>query len=139
MLQQQQKKWKTILSSWMTEKQWEQIAFLPKFSKHSKKHSHNFSLNLIFSIRTSPDACKITKVIPLHKNDNYLECNDYRPISLWSDIWKIIEKRLHKKLYSFLEHNKCICSLQFGFRPIHSTNHALISITEEIKIALDKK
>ena len=31
-----------------------------------------------------------------------------------------------------------IYNLQFGFRPIHSTNLALISITEQIKTSLDK-
>ena len=31
----------------------------------------------------------------------------------------------------------CLYPLQFGFRPKHSTNHALISITEEIRQALD--
>ena len=93
---------------------------------------------MIFSTGTFPDACKIAKVIPLHKRDINLECNNYLPISLLSNIGKIIEKLLHKRLYSFLEHSKCIYNLQFGFRPIHSTNLALISITEQIKTSLDK-
>ena len=93
---------------------------------------------MIFFTGTFPDACKIAKVISLHKKDSTLECNNYRPISLLSNIGKIIEKLLHERLYSFLEHNKCIYNLQFGFRPIHSTNHALISITEQIKTSLDK-
>ena len=93
---------------------------------------------MIFFTGTFPDACKIAKVISLHKKDSNLECNNYRPISLLSNIGKIIEKLFHERLYSFLEHNKCIYNLQFGFRPIHSTNHALISITEQIKTSLDK-
>ena len=40
-------------------------------------------------------------------------------------------------LYKFLEAQKCIYNLQFGFREKHSTNHALISITEKIREALD--
>ena len=51
---------------------------------------------------------------------------------------KIIEKLLHERLYSFLDENDCIYNLQFGFRPLHSTNHALITITEQIKQSLDK-
>ena len=31
----------------------------------------------------------------------------------------------------------CIYELQFGFRAKHSTNHALISLTEKIREALD--
>ena len=94
--------------------------------------------NLVFSTVTFPDACKIAKVIPLHKKDSNLECNNYRPISLLSNIGKIIEKLLHERLYSFLEQNNCIYDLQFGFRVLHSTNHALISISEQIKSSLDK-
>ena len=38
-----------------------------------------------------------------------------------------------------MEHLNCIYSLQFGFRKNHSTNHALIEITETIRQALDNK
>ena len=44
----------------------------------------------------------------------------------------MIEKLIHKRLYSFLHQNDCLFTYQFGFRNHHSTNHALISITEEI-------
>ena len=44
--------------------------------------------NLIFSTGTFPDACKIAKVIPLRKKDSNLGCNNYRPVSLLSDIVK---------------------------------------------------
>ena len=36
-------------------------------------------------------------------------------------------------MYGFLDQNKLIYKRQFGFRANHSTNHALISITESIK------
>ena len=38
-----------------------------------------------------------------------------------------------------MEDLQCIYSLQFGFREKHLTNHALIDITETIRIALDNK
>ena len=41
------------------------------------------------------------------------------------------------RFYKFLNDFECIYPRQFGFRPKHSTNHALISITEEIRQALD--
>ena len=40
-------------------------------------------------------------------------------------------------MYKFLESNKLIYTRQFGFRANHSTNHALISMTESIKSFLD--
>ena len=60
------------------------------------------------------------------------------PNSVLSNIGKIIEELLQKRLYSSLGHNKCIYILQFGFTPIHSTNHELISINEQIKTFVDK-
>ena len=45
---------------------------------------------------------------------------------------------MFNRLYCFLEANKCIYNLQFGFRSKHSTNHALIEITEKIRNPLDK-
>ena len=44
---------------------------------------------------------------------------------------------MFSRLYKFLETFNCIYKLQFGFRGKHSTNHALISITEQIREALD--
>ena len=65
-------------------------------------------------------------------------CN-YRPISLLSNLNKILEKIVHTRVYSFLEEFNCLYSYQFGFRKKHSTNHALIEITETIRQALDNK
>ena len=44
---------------------------------------------------------------------------------------------MFNRIYNFLEKYKCIYKLQFGFRSKHSTNHALIEITESIRKALD--
>ena len=41
------------------------------------------------------------------------------------------------RVYDCLENFKCIYELQFGFQSKHSTNHALIEITESIRKALD--
>ena len=59
------------------------------------------------------------------------------PISLLTNINKIIEKLMHKRLYSFLCKYNSIYINQLGFRKHHSTSHALIGITEHICHALD--
>ena len=56
-----------------------------------------------------------------------------------SNLNKILEKLVHTRVYKFLEQFHCLYSLQFGFRQKHSTNHALIDITESIRLALDNK
>ena len=64
--------------------------------------------------------------------------SNYRPISLLSNLKKIFETLISKQVDSFLESNNIIYDLQFGFRRNHSTSHALISITEQIKQSLDR-
>ena len=44
---------------------------------------------------------------------------------------------MFSRVYNFIDKYKCIYDLQFGFREKHSTNHALINITETIRSALD--
>ena len=54
-----------------------------------------------------------------------------------SNFSKIIEKLVHRQLYEFLEFNNYLYTNQFGFCNLHSTNHALITITEKIRKAID--
>ena len=44
---------------------------------------------------------------------------------------------MYSRLSKFVDKFDCLYKRQFGFRNAHSTNHALISITEEIRKALD--
>ena len=95
-------------------------------------------INLSFQSGKYIEALKYSKVIPIYKQKgDKLLCNNYRPISLLSNINKIIEKLMHKRLYSFLSLNKCIYDLQFGFRSKHSTNHALIDLSQDVRESLD--
>ena len=84
-----------------------------------------------------PYVLKTAKVVPVFKKDSKLNYSNYRPISLLSNIEKILEKLMHKILYTFLNNNNIIYNLQFGFRQQYSTSHALINITEIIRKALD--
>ena len=45
---------------------------------------------------------------------------------------------MHILLTNFLRKNKVLFSYQFGFQKNYSTNHALVSLTEMIRNALDK-
>ena len=95
-------------------------------------------INMSFATGVYPDKLKIAKVIPIFKNKgDQLIVSNYRPISLLSNINKIFEKLVYSRMYSFLNLHNCIFELQFGFRAKHSTNHALFSLTEMIREALD--
>ena len=96
-------------------------------------------INLSFSTGIHPDKLKIAQVMPVFKKGSRLETCNYRPISLLSNINKIFEKVMYSRVYNYINKSDCFYPLQFGFRGKHSTNHALISIVDEINEALDKK
>ena len=83
-----------------------------------------------------PSVLKTAKVVPVFKKDSKLDYNNNRPISLLSNIEKILKKLMYKRLYTFFSNNDIIDNLQFGFRQQYFTSHALINITENIRKAL---
>ena len=85
-----------------------------------------------------PNILKIAGVIPIHKKGEKVDCNNYRPISLLSNVSKIFEKSMHIRLISFLKKIKLLFCHQFGFRNGYSVNHALTILTELIRKALDE-
>ena len=96
-----------------------------------------YIINMSLLTGEYPDLLKVVKVIPIHKGGSTQEVNNYRPISLLSIFDKIIEKLMHKKLYTFLESNNILFCNQFGFRKNNSTIYALAQITEMIKVSID--
>ena len=84
-----------------------------------------------------PSVIKTAKVVPVFKKDSKLDYSNYHPVSLLSNIEKILEKLMYKRLYTFLNNSNIIYNLQFGFRQQYSTSHALINITKNIRKGLD--
>ena len=76
-------------------------------------------VNLSFATGIFPNSLKIAKITPIYKNKgSKLSHENYRPISLLSNIHKIFEKLMYKRVYSFLSLYNCIYELQFGFQLI---------------------
>ena len=87
-----------------------------------------------------PHDKKLVQVIALLKKKGARHGrNNYRPISPLSIFDKIFEKKLSKRLISFLERNKISYCHQYGFRKFYSTLLALIEVTGLIKRFLDEK
>ena len=79
-------------------------------------------INFSFGKGIFPFSLKLASVIPVLKRGNSLECNNYRPISLTSNISKVMVNLIHQRLYMFLETNKILYKNHFGFRNKHSAN-----------------
>ena len=113
------------------------ILFLLK-NEISKQLAYLF--NLSFTTGVFPFVFKTAKVVPVFKKDSKFDYSNYRQISLFSDIEKILEKHMYERLIIriiFLNKNNVIYNLQFGFRQQYSASHALINITENIRKVLD--
>ena len=76
-------------------------------------------------------------MIPIFKNGDNQDISNYRPISILSFFSKIFEKTMYNHLINFIDKNKILYKYQFGFRKLHSKNHAIISLVEKVNNALD--
>ena len=100
--------------------------------------------NLSISKGVYPDLFKIAKVIPLFKKGDPSLVSNYRPISILPIFSKLLEKVVHKRLFSFLSTGASIGSgsvlsdHQYGFRPKLSTACALVDVTEFVRVNIDK-
>ena len=124
---------------WKPTNQQAPIAYVPtqilKISNQIICKPLTYLINLSFSNGIFPDLLKTSNVIPVFKRGENQDYNNYRPISLISNLRK---KIVHPRLYSYPEKNSLLFEQQYGFRNKLSTNHALIDITSKIQTACDK-
>jgi Reverse transcriptase (RNA-dependent DNA polymerase)/Endonuclease-reverse transcriptase len=86
-----------------------------------------------------PVKWKMAKIVPVAKpGKKHDEPNNYRPISLPSNIGKIFERLLLDRLNDFESTNKIFIDQQFGFRFEHSTTQQILRITECAQINFNK-
>ena len=85
-----------------------------------------------------PDPWKHSLVFPIHKSGDPSDPSNFRPISIVPVFAKIVERAVHQQLYSYLSQNHLLSPTQHGFRRGHSTETALISITDQILSANDR-
>lgn len=86
-----------------------------------------------------PDALKLAKVIAIHKGDSVLSVANYRPISLLPIFSKIMERLIYNQFIEFINEQKILSELQFGFQKNKSTEQAITSIVSNITNSLSKK
>lgn len=95
-------------------------------------------INLSIENSIWPDALKSAEIIPIYKSGDRTKITNYRPISLISNIAKIFEKIVYKRLYNFLIECNILSENQFGFVKKKGTKDALNKIAEIIYNKLDK-
>ncbi|XP_072530520.1 uncharacterized protein, partial [Salminus brasiliensis] len=94
-------------------------------------------INSSLSSGQVPSAFKSARVVPILKKPTLdsLDIGNYRPISLLSLLSKILERSVYNQLSLFLTLNNLQDPNQSGFKAAHSTETALIAVTEKLHAA----
>ena len=100
-----------------------QIVYLIEYYLFQKKKKKKFQSNWLiysnsFMTGVFPSVLKTEKVVPVFKKDSKLDYSNYYPISLLSNIEKIHERLMYRRLYTFLDNKNIIYNLQFRFNNI---------------------
>lgn len=76
---------------------------------------------------------KIATLIPIKKKPRNIDISNFRPISLLSNLGKILERVIGFKMNEHIDNTfQYIPDFQFGFKKEHSTTHALLKIHNDV-------
>ena len=89
--------------------------------------SHYFSC--AFELGVFPHYFETAKVIPVFKSGNKILVSNYRPISLFTILSKVLEKLIKGRLVKFFDKHNIWYEYQYGFREKHSVSHALLDVS----------
>ena len=88
---------------------------------------------------TFPESLKKAEVIPIFKSGSRVLTNNYHPISLLSPFAKIFESCIYNQLINFLNKNKTLYALQYGFREGSSTELAVSDIVDDLTSSIENR
>ena len=86
-----------------------------------------------------PSAWKLALVHPIQKTAKSTDVSNFRPISILPTIAKIVERVVYEQLYAYFTDHHLFSSSQHGFRSNHSTDTALLTVTDRVFQAMDKR
>ena len=95
-------------------------------------------MNLSISTSKFPTAWKTSSVVPVPKGSNHTSVSNYRPISLFPILSKLLEKHVHDLILNHFNLHHPITLQQWGFQSKKSSVSALIDVSYNWSKALDQ-
>ena len=95
-------------------------------------------INLSLTSGYFPQKFKIAKIVPIYKDSDQHEFNNYRPISLLSSLSRLLESIVSYQLTAFADAFNIFYKHQYGFRAKHSIVHPLLHFTDNVFKALNE-
>ena len=111
---------------------------LLKYGARSLCSSVTKLLNLSIRSKKFPGIWKCSKVAALFQSGDRTSTDNYRPISILPTLSKTLERVVHSQLYKHLKSNNLLSSMQYSFRPKHSTVSALSTFADEVLLNMEK-
>ena len=84
-----------------------------------------------------PDVFKVSKVTPIFKSGTLSDPGNYRPIATLSTYNKALERVIYDQLIQYLDKHDVLFKYQFGFNKNHSTEQAIMEITDNLKASIE--
>ena len=91
------------------------------------------AINHAITENTFPEQLKKSEVIPLHKKEDPLKKENYRPVSLLPHVSKVFERIIYKQINIYMQDK--LSKHITGFRKSHGTQHSLMTMLEKWKSA----
>ena len=96
-------------------------------------------MNNSFNTRTFARQWKIAEATPVLKSGDFEDPCNNRPISLLPILSKVSERLVHRQLVDYLTKKKKLAKSQGGNSKLHSTETALLCVTDDLLLAMDSK
>ena len=93
------------------------------------------NFNLCIDVDIFPSDLKIADVTPAYKKKSKYPKENYRPVSIRSNISKIYERCIYDQIEKYF--NDILSKYQCGFQKAYSAQHCLMSLIEKWKESVD--
>ena len=98
-----------------------------------------YLVNLTISTGLIPAEWKDARVTSIFKSGASNDVNNYRPISVLPLVSKIMEHAIQVQFLAFLTEHDLLSDYQSGFRKTHSTETAVVCLTDYILEHMDRQ